>query len=64
MKFDNLVKSIFEDFNVAPQLQMATNAGPDCGMTTGDMSNTFPSKQETVIFKSKKKKFKKKLRKD
>lgn len=63
MKFENLVKTILEDFNVYPQSQTAPSTGPDIGMTTGDQQNTFPSKMETVKFKLKKKS-KKKLKKD
>jgi hypothetical protein len=64
MKFENLVKSILEDFNISPQSQAVSSTGPDSGMTSGDMSNTFPSKMETVKFKLKNKKIKKKLKKD
>lgn len=63
MKFENLVKTILEDFNIYPQSQTAPSVGPDIGMTTGDQQNTFPSKMETVKFKLKKKS-KKKLKKD
>lgn len=63
MKFENLVKTILEDFNVYPQSQAAPSTGPDIGMTSGDQQNTFPSKMETVKFKLKKK-IKKKLKKD
>lgn len=63
MKFENLVKTILEDFNIYPQSQTAPSTGPDIGMTTGDQQNTFPSKMETVKFKLKKKS-KKKLKKD
>jgi len=63
MKFDNAIKSLLEDFNVYPKSQMAVSAGPDQGMTSGDIANTFPSKQETLRVKLPKKKIKK-LRKD
>jgi len=63
MKFENLVKTILEGFNIYPQSQTAPSTGPDIGMTTGDQQNTFPSKMETVKFKLKKKS-KKKLKKD
>jgi len=62
MNFDTLVKKILEDFNVYPQYQTAPSTGPDQGMTSGDMQNTFPSKMETVAInlpKKKKKKIKK-----
>lgn len=64
MKFETLVKSILEDFNVAPQYQTAPSTGPDQGMTVGQPQNTFPSKLETVNVKLDKKKIKKKLKKD
>ncbi len=64
MKFEQLVKSLLEGFNVYPQSQTAPSTGPDAGMTSGDMQNTFPSKMETVQFKIKRKKIKKKLKKD
>jgi hypothetical protein len=64
MKFEQLVKSLLEGFNVYPQNQTAPSTGPDAGMTSGDMQNTFPSKMETVQFKIKRKKIKKKLKKD
>lgn len=63
MKFENLVNSILEGFNVYPQAQAAPSTGPDIGMTSGDQQNTFPSKMETVKFKLPKK-IKKKLKKD
>ena len=64
MKFEKLVKTILEDFNVIPQYQAAPSTGPDQGMTVGQPQNTFPSKIETVNVKLNKKKFKKKLKKD
>jgi len=64
MKFEKLVKTILEDFNVTPQYQTAPSTGPDQGMTVGQPQNTFPSKIETVNVKLNKKKFKKKLKKD
>lgn len=64
MKFEKLVNSILEDFNVGPQYQTAPSTGPDQGMTVGQPQNTFPSKLETVSVKLDKKKLKKKLKKD
>lgn len=55
MNFNNLVKKILEDFNIYPQHQAAPSAGPDQGMTSGDMQNTFPSKMETLAIKLPKK---------
>jgi len=63
MKFDQELNKIFEDFNIFPQHQTAPSAGPDIGMTSGDIQNTFPSKQKTVNLKLPKK-IKKKLKKD
>jgi hypothetical protein len=63
MKFEKLVKSLLEGFNIYPKSQVAPNAGPDIGMTSGDMQNTFPSKMETIEFKIKRK-TKKKPKKD
>jgi len=48
MKFDDLYYSLLEDFNIAPQFQNAVQSGPDQGMTSGQPSNTFPSKMETI----------------
>jgi hypothetical protein len=42
-KYNRLIKQILEDFNVYPQHQDAVRLGPDIGMTTSDMQNTFPS---------------------
>jgi len=59
MKYEKLVKSLLEDFNVFPGTQTAVNSGPDMGMTSGDIQNTFPSKMSTVKIKLPKKKIKK-----
>jgi hypothetical protein len=45
MKFDKLI----EDFNVLPKSQNAIQSGPDIGMTTGDMADTFPNRNGAVI---------------
>lgn len=63
MKYEKLVKSLLEDFNIYPRNQTAPSTGPDIGMTSGDQQNTFPSKMETVKLKLPKK-IKKKLKKD
>jgi len=63
MKFDQELNKILEDFNIFPQHQTAPSTGPDIGMTSGDIQNTFPSKQKTVNLKLPKK-IKKKLKKD
>ena len=63
MRFDQELKKILEDFNIYPQHQTAPSTGPDIGMTSGDIQNTFPSKQKTVNLKLPKK-IKKKLKKD
>jgi|688.fasta_scaffold654167_2 hypothetical protein len=55
MIFDQTVKRILEDFNIYPQAQNAVSAGPDQGMTTADINNTFPSKIGTVFIKKLKK---------
>lgn len=62
MKFDFEINKILEDFNVYPQHQTAPSTGPDIGMTSGDIQNTFPSKQKTINLKLPKK-IKKKLKK-
>lgn len=59
MKFDSQINKILEDFNVFPLQQNAVNAGPDQGMTNGDIANTFPSKQQALKIKLPKKKIKK-----
>lgn len=65
MKYDKIVKKLLEDFNVLPQTQYASNSGPDIGMTTGDMNNTFPSKMSKVtISLPSKKRVKKKAKKE
>lgn len=65
MKYDNLVKRLLEDFNVLPQAQFANNSGPDQGMTSGDIINTFPSRMEKITLKLPgKKKAKKKVKKE
>jgi len=38
------------------QKQFTVNSGPDQGMTSGDIQNTFPSRQKTVRVKLPKKK--------
>ena len=66
MKFELQIKKILEDFNINPMYQSAPSTGPDQGMTTGDNSNTFPSRQETISIKLGKnalKKLKKKAKK-
>lgn len=60
MKFDTEVEKILEDFNIMARAQTAPSTGPDQGMTTGDIQNTFPSKMETVSLNLPKKKKKKK----
>jgi hypothetical protein len=54
--FNQIVKKLLEDFNIYPYAQNATSAGPDQGMTTADINNTFPSKVGTVFLKKLKKK--------
>jgi hypothetical protein len=44
MKFNKLV----EDFNISPKSQNAIQAGPDIGMTTGNINGTFPSTNSTI----------------
>jgi hypothetical protein len=63
MKFEKLVNSLLEGFNIPPKAQTAVNSGPDIGMTSGDMQNTFPSKMDSIEIKLPKKKTKK-LKKD
>jgi len=64
MKFNKLVYKLLEDFNIYPNAQAAVNSGPDQGMTKGDINNTFPSANQTVVFKlPSKKKRKHKLKK-
>ena len=63
MKFDTQVKKILEDFNILPHNQTAPSTEPDQSMTSGDIQNTFPSKQEMLKIKLPKKKIKK-LKKD
>lgn len=55
MQFEKQIKKILEDFNILPYNQNADNVGPDIGMTTGDMQNTFPSKQQALKIKLPKK---------
>lgn len=62
MKFDIEINKIIEDFNIYPQHQTAPSTGPDIGMTSGDIQNTFPSKQKSINLKLPKK-IKKKLKK-
>lgn len=61
MLFNQTVKKLLEDFNIYPYAQNATSAGPDQGMTTADVNNTFPSKVGTVFINKLKRKKKKKL---
>lgn len=59
MSFNQTIEKILEDFNIYPYAQSAANAGPDQGMTTADVNNTFPSKISTILinkFKKRKKK--------
>jgi hypothetical protein len=44
MKFNKLV----EDFNLSPKSQNAIQTGPDIGMTTGKINDTFPSNSSTI----------------
>lgn len=39
---------LLEDFNVAPKSQNAIQAGPDIGMTTGNMGDTFPNQDGNI----------------
>ena len=56
MLFNKTVSKLLEDFNIYPAAQNAVNAGPDQGMTTGDINNTFPSRVGKVIIGRLKKK--------
>jgi len=51
MTFNNRVQQLLEDFNIFPKYQNAVQNGPDAGITTGDIDNTFPSKTKTVAGK-------------
>lgn len=51
MTFNNRVQELLEDFNIFPKDQTAIQSGPDAGITTGDIDNTFPSKAKTVAGK-------------
>lgn len=51
MKFDILYNSLLEGFNVPPLYQNAVQSGPDAGITSGDINNTFPSKISSVNIK-------------
>jgi hypothetical protein len=65
MIFNQTVKQLLEDFNIYPQAQSAPSTGPDQGMTTADVSNTFPSKIGTVLInKFKKKKNKNRVKRE
>ncbi|NBW57283.1 hypothetical protein EB118_20115 [bacterium] len=62
----NFKQFFYEEF-ISPFVQRtmsqnAINAGPDTGMTSGDINNTFPSSVKTtpIILPKKKKKIKKK----
>lgn len=45
------------------QPELVVNAGPDQGMTSGDLQNTFPSKMSSVKVNLPKKKIKKQKKK-
>lgn len=60
MLYEATIKQILEDFNIYPYAQNAANAGPDQGMTSVDVNNTFPSRMETVLVNKIRKKKKKK----
>jgi hypothetical protein len=63
MKYDKLVSQILEDFNVFPQTVNAVRSGPDQGMTSVQLQQTFPSSMSKVDIKLPgKKKKKKKLK--
>ena len=51
MQFNEQIKKILEDFNILPYSQNADNVGTDIGMTTGDIQNTYPSKQQELKIK-------------
>jgi len=55
MLFNKTVNRILEDFNIFPQTQNAVNAGPDQGMTSVDVNNTFPSRVGKVLIGKRKK---------
>jgi hypothetical protein len=55
MQFEKQIKKILEDFNILPYNQNADNLGPDLGMTTGNIQNTFPSRQQALKIKLPKK---------
>lgn len=63
MKFNCYVNKLLEGFNVFPSTQTAPSTGPDQGMTTGDVNNTFPSKMHNVLIKQVKRKKGKKTKK-
>lgn len=44
-------KVFVEDFNIPPLAQNANNCGPDIGITSGDMENTFPQSLKTITVK-------------
>jgi hypothetical protein len=63
MKYDKLVNQILEDFNVYPQTVNAVRSGPDQGMTSVQLQQTFPCSMSKVdIQLPGKKKKKKKLK--
>jgi|694.fasta_scaffold00081_125 hypothetical protein len=51
MKFNLLYNSLLEGFNIPPLYQNAVQSGPDAGITSGDINNTFPSKISNVNIK-------------
>jgi hypothetical protein len=60
MTFLEFYKEAFiSPFVSRSQKQFSVNSGPDQGMTSGDIANTFPSKQKLVRVKLPKKKKKK-----
>lgn len=63
MKYNKLVNQLLEDFNVLPQTVNAVRSGPDQGMTSVQLQQTFPSSMSKVdIQLPGKKKKKKKLK--
>ena len=48
MKFNSQYTSLIEGFNLPPQSQTAVQNGPDIGMTSVKLNDTFPSQNETV----------------
>jgi hypothetical protein len=57
MTFLQFYKEAFiSPFVCRSQKQFFVNSGPDQGMTSGDIQNTFPNRQKTVRVKLPKKK--------